>query len=82
MKRAIASVKQLINYHENRRNEMIEFFNSDKYRKVISEPVDENIKKVIEHTDRIYNELVDELKLAIEVLEKTECHEGGQNDNP
>lgn len=65
----IKELKSLIRYYTNQRDEQLRFYQTDKFKSALSEPVEENAKFVLENTIRIYNEYISELHLAIAKLE-------------
>lgn len=68
---AIKELKDVIKRYNNQRNEHVDFFNSDRYKSQILEPVEENAKMVIELTNRIYSQHISEIEKAIKILERT-----------
>ena len=69
MRVGIKELNDLIKKYNNEIDEWIEFFNSDKYRNSILEPVEDNIKFVIENVKKTYNDYIAEIQKAIDVLE-------------
>jgi hypothetical protein len=65
----IKELKNLIKYYENQRDEQLRFIQTDKFKGSISEPIDNNVNFVYEHTNSIYNGYISELHLAIAKLE-------------
>jgi hypothetical protein len=68
MDKAIIQIKQLIQYHENQRDEYLDFFDTDKYKSQLHQEADTQLVK--DHTNKIYADLIHELNRAIAIIEK------------
>jgi hypothetical protein len=71
LKLAIKELNNSIKFYENQRDEHLRFFNSDKFKDNITCKPD----FVIESVNKIYDELIDELKQAINILKQSSCLE-------
>jgi hypothetical protein len=69
MKQAIEQINLLIHHHEKDLKRHLDFFSSDKYKESVQEG---SVETVIEHTERIYGELIEELKQALEILKEND----------
>lgn len=71
MERAIEQIRQLIQYHENKLEEWIEFI-SNRDEGHNDDEINDYVKEtVIDNSRKVYKELIDELNQAILILQNT-----------